>query len=135
MSENGRRSDRNSRSEKTPSRRQQSAKYTRTYSAPKSKPAPAEEVRTPVKKKRRSPWKFAIGTLVLTAVCTVLLLFGGMDLYESLTTSFSAAGTGGFAIWPDSMATFNNTVAHPEFCIWVLSIFMLLFAINFNLKV
>ena len=71
--------------------------------------------------------------IVMTAVCTVLLLFGGMDLYESLTTSFSAAGTGGFAIWPDSMATFNNTVAHPEFCIWVLSIFMLLFAINFNL--
>ena len=74
MRENDRRNSRGERSEKTPSRRQQSAKYTRTYSAPKSRPAPTEEVRPPVKrKKRKSPWKFAIGTLVLTAVCTVLI--------------------------------------------------------------
>lgn len=71
--------------------------------------------------------------IVLTLVCTALLLFGGMDLYEALTSSFSTAGTGGFAIWSDSMASFGGTVAHPEFCVWVLSIFMLLFAINFNL--
>ncbi len=71
--------------------------------------------------------------IVMTLVCTALLLFGGMDLYEALTTAFSTAGTGGFAIWSDSMASFSGTVAHPEFCIWVLSVFMLLFAINFNL--
>ncbi len=71
--------------------------------------------------------------IVLTLMCTALLLFGGMDLYESLTTAFSTAGTGGFAIWADSMASFGGTVAYPEFCVWVLSVFMLLFAINFNL--
>ncbi len=71
--------------------------------------------------------------IVMTLFCTALLLFGGMDLYEALTTSFSTAGTGGFAIWPDSMTSFGGTVAHPEFCVWVLSVFMLLFSINFNL--
>ena len=71
--------------------------------------------------------------VVMTLICTVFLLFGGMDLYESLATSFSVAGTGGFSIWPDSMVSFNGTVAHPEYCVWVMSIFMLLFAINFNL--
>lgn len=71
--------------------------------------------------------------IVMTLACTAFLLFGGMDLYEALTTSFSTAGTGGFAIWSDSMTSFYGTVAHPEFCVWVLSIFMLLFAINFNL--
>ena len=73
MRENDRRNSRGERSENTPSRRQQSAKYTRTYEpSSKGRPAPAEEVRTPVKK-RKSPWKFAIGTLVLTAVCTALI--------------------------------------------------------------
>lgn len=71
--------------------------------------------------------------IAMTLVCSILLLFGGMDLYESLTTSFATAGTGGFSIWSDSMASFYGTVAHPEFCIWVLTVFMLLFAINFNL--
>jgi len=75
MRENDRRNSRGERSENTPTRRQQSAKYTRTYEpSSKGRPAPAEEVRTPVKKKKRkSPWKFAIGTLALTAVCTVLI--------------------------------------------------------------
>ena len=71
--------------------------------------------------------------IALTAIMTVLLLFGGMDLYESLCTSFSTAGTGGFAIWSDSMKTFGNNVAFPEYCIWVIAIFMFIFSINFNL--
>lgn len=72
--------------------------------------------------------------IVMTLLCTVFLLFGGMDLYESLTTSFSTAGTGGFSIWSDSMVSFGTSnVTHPEYCIWVLTIFMLLFSINFNL--
>ena len=75
MRENDRRNSRGERSENTPSRRQQSAKYTKTYSpAPKGRPASAEEARPTVKrKKRKAPWKFVIGTLVLTAVCTVLI--------------------------------------------------------------
>ncbi len=72
--------------------------------------------------------------IVITALCTVMLLFGGMDLYESLCTSFSVAGTGGFAIWPDSMMSFiGSSVTHPEYCVWVMTVFMLLFSVNFNL--
>ena len=75
MRENDRRNSRGERSENTPSRRQQSAKYTKTYSpASKGRTAPTEETRPTVKrKKRKAPWKFVIGTLVLTAVCTVLI--------------------------------------------------------------
>ena len=70
----------------------------------------------------------------LTAIMTVLLLFGGMDLYEALCTSFSTAGTGGFAIWSDSMMSFSTSaVAHPEYCVWIIAIFMFIFSINFNL--
>ena len=71
--------------------------------------------------------------IVLTLTQVIMLLFGGMDLYESLCTSFSTAGTGGFAIWSDSMVSFGGTVAHPEYCVWVISAFMLVFSINFNL--
>ena len=68
---------------------------------------------------------------VMTLAQVVLLLFGGMDLYESLCTSFATAGTGGFAIWSDSMATYGG-IANIDYCTWVISIFMFLFAINFN---
>lgn len=71
--------------------------------------------------------------IVMTLAQAILLMFGGMDLYEALTTSFSTAGTGGFAIWSDSMATFGGTATAPVYCTWVIAIFMLLFSINFNL--
>lgn len=71
--------------------------------------------------------------IALTAAMTIMLLAGGMDLYESLCTSFSTAGTGGFAIWSDSMASFGGTVAHPDYCVWVIAAFMFIFSINFNL--
>ena len=42
--------------------------------------------------------------LVMTAIQVIMLLFGGMDLYESLCISFGTAGTGGFGIKNDSIA-------------------------------
>ena len=71
--------------------------------------------------------------IVMTAIQVVLLLFGGMDLYESLCTSFSTAGTGGFSVWADSMVSYGGTVSAPDYCTWVIAIFMFLFSINFNL--
>ncbi len=68
---------------------------------------------------------------VMTSAQVIFLLFGGMDLYESLCVSFSTAGTGGFSIWSDSMITYGG-VAHPEYCTWVIAVFMFLFSINFN---
>lgn len=69
----------------------------------------------------------------LTLSQVVFLLFGGMDLYEAMCVSFSTAGTGGFAIWSDSMVTFGGAVAHVEYCQWVVAVFMFIFSINFNL--
>ncbi|MBQ8407474.1 MAG: TrkH family potassium uptake protein [Clostridia bacterium] len=69
----------------------------------------------------------------LTLLQIVLLLFGGMGLYESVCTSLSTAGTGGFSIWSDGMVSFGGTVAHPDYCVWVISVFMFIFSINFNL--
>lgn len=67
----------------------------------------------------------------MTAIEVALLLFGGMDLYESLCTSFSTAGTGGFSIWADGMQTLGGDASY-NYCIWVIAIFMFLFSINFN---
>ena len=65
--------------------------------------------------------------MVLTVVLTVLLLFGGMPLFDSLLHAFGTAGTGGFGIKNDSIAGYSN------YCQWVIAIFMFIFGINFNL--
>ncbi|MBR4113998.1 MAG: TrkH family potassium uptake protein [Anaerotignum sp.] len=66
--------------------------------------------------------------IALTVIEMVLLLLGGMPLFDSVVNSFSTAGTGGFAILNSSIAGYNN--AYYEY---VITIFMLLFGINFNL--
>lgn len=69
---------------------------------------------------------------IMTVIMAVLLLFGGMDVYESMCISFGTAGTGGFSIWADNMVTLGGA-EHYSFCIWVITVFMLLFSVNFNL--
>ena len=63
---------------------------------------------------------------VMTIITIVLLLVGGMDPFEAVTISFGTAGTGGFGIRADSCASYST------YCIWVITIFMLLFGVNFN---
>ena len=62
----------------------------------------------------------------LTALECILLLFGGMTVFESVTTSFSTAGTGGFMIYNDSVGHF-----HSYYLQTVIAVFMLLFGVNF----
>jgi trk system potassium uptake protein TrkH len=64
---------------------------------------------------------------VMTAVEVVLLLLGGMPLFDSVVHSLGTAGTGGFGIKGDSLGGYN------AYCQWVITIFMLLFGVNFNL--
>lgn len=66
--------------------------------------------------------------LSLTLVEVVFLLFGGMSLFEALTYSFATAGTGGYGITAAGVAGFNSPYINV-----VLSVFMLLFGVNFNL--
>lgn len=63
----------------------------------------------------------------LTLIEVVLLLFGGRNLYDSICTSFATAGTGGFGIYNDSVASFNL------YCQIVIGVFMLIFGVNFNI--
>ncbi len=65
--------------------------------------------------------------IVLTAVEAVFLMFGEMTLFESLIHSFGTAGTGGFGIKGDSLGGYG---AYSQ---WVITIFMLIFGVNFNL--
>lgn len=64
--------------------------------------------------------------LALTLAQLVFLLAGGMPLFESLLTAFGTAGTGGFGFKNDSFAQFSPYIQ------WVVTIFMILFGVNFN---
>lgn len=65
--------------------------------------------------------------IFITAVEVVLLLCGGMPLFESLVHSFGTAGTGGFGVKADSIGGYSPYLQ------WVIAIFMLIFGVNFNL--
>ncbi len=80
--------------------------------------------------KKTSAIMYGIYTF-MTAAQVVMLLFGGLDLYEALCVSFASAGTGGFSIWADNMQSFGGA-AFPEYCTWVTAVFMFLFSVNFN---
>ncbi len=64
--------------------------------------------------------------LALTLTLIVILKIGGMPLFDSITIAFGTAGTGGFGILNSSVASYNT------FCQVTITIFMMLFGINFN---
>lgn len=64
--------------------------------------------------------------LGLTVLEFILLLFGRMNVFESMCTAFGTAGTGGFGFRNDSFASFSPYIQ------WVVTIFMILFGVNFN---
>ena len=65
--------------------------------------------------------------IVLTVLEMVLLLVGGMPLFDAMTTAFGTAGTGGFGIKNDSIAGYST---HLQV---IITIFMILFGVNFNI--
>ena len=65
--------------------------------------------------------------LVMTAIQVIALMCTKMPLFDSLVHTFGTAGTGGFGIYPDSLASITPIQQ------WIIAIFMLLFGINFNL--
>ena len=64
--------------------------------------------------------------LFMTALLFLLLLCGDMTPFEALNTAFATAGTGGFGVRNDSIASFSPYIQ------WVVTVFMLLFSINFS---
>ena len=69
-----------------------------------------------------------IAYVILTAVLVILLLFGGMNLFDAVAHAFSTMATGGFGIYSDSIAHFNS-----YYITWVITIFMIIAGTNFNL--
>lgn len=63
---------------------------------------------------------------VLTLIEFVLLLFGDMSVFDALNTALSTAGTGGFGIKNDSIASYSPYIQI------VVTVFMIMFGINFS---
>ncbi len=63
----------------------------------------------------------------LTATLAVLLICGGMPVFDSILHAFATAGTGGFSTQADGFASYSPYIQ------WVVTVFMLLFGVNFNL--
>ena len=64
--------------------------------------------------------------IALTVLQTVLLLFGNMSFFEAINTALSTAGTGGFGFRNDSLGSYSPYIQI------VVTVFMLLFSVNFN---
>ena len=62
----------------------------------------------------------------MTVIQIILLLLGDMPLFDAVTITYGTAGTGGFGIKNDSMASYTNYQQN------VVTIFMILFSVNFN---
>ncbi len=66
--------------------------------------------------------------IALTILMIIFLVMGDMPIFDSIVTALSTAGTGGFAIT-------NNSIGHYDsyYLDMVITVFMLIFAINFNI--
>ncbi len=66
--------------------------------------------------------------VAFTATEVILLMLGGMSLFDALIQTFGTVGTGGFSNYNDGIAHFRS----PYIC-WVLTVFMVMCGTNFNL--
>ena len=62
----------------------------------------------------------------MTVLNVIFLLFGKMSLFEAVCTAFGTAGTGGFGVRNDSLASFSPYIQN------VTTVFMILFGVNFS---
>ncbi|MFC3931462.1 TrkH family potassium uptake protein [Streptococcus dentapri] len=66
--------------------------------------------------------------LVMFVIFTAILWIAGMPFYDSIVTAMGGAGTGGFAVYNDSIAHY-----HSSLITIIVAVGTLLFGINFNL--
>lgn len=66
--------------------------------------------------------------LLFTAIETIFLLLGGLNLYDALITTLSSISTGGFSPYADSISHFNSLYIEI-----IVIIFMLMGGTSFNL--
>jgi trk system potassium uptake protein len=65
--------------------------------------------------------------LAFVGILTILLLLGGMSLFDSLCHSFATIASGGFSPKNDSLISYSPYIQY------VIGVFMLIAAVNFNL--
>jgi trk system potassium uptake protein TrkH len=64
--------------------------------------------------------------IVMTVINFLFLIFGGMPVLDAVCTAFGTAGTGGFGIKNDSLASYSPYIQN------VTTVFMFLFGVNFS---
>ena len=88
--------------------------------------SPGPEVGKLVPRMRHTAAMLYLTYIALTVVNVIFLLVGDMDLFESVCTAFGTAGTGGFGVKNDSLASYSPYLQN------VTTVFMLLFGVNFS---
>ena len=87
--------------------------------------SPGPSVSKLVPRVRKTAMLLYIIYFVMTVVEFILLLIGGMPVFDAINISVATAGTGGFSCNPAGMP-------YSPFCINVITVFMFLFGVNFS---
>ena len=88
--------------------------------------SPGPDVGKLVPKMRQTATILYLIYIGMTVLNILFLLFGNMNLFDAVCTAFGTAGTGGFGIRNDSLASYSPYIQN------VTTVFMLLFGINFS---
>ncbi len=88
--------------------------------------SPGPDVGKLVPKMRQTAMILYMIYIAMTVVNVAFLLAGGMPLLDALCIAFGTAGTGGFGVRNDSMASYSPYIQI------VTTVFMLLFGVNFS---
>ena len=88
--------------------------------------SPGPSVGKLVPKMRKTAGILYLLYVILTIVDFLFLIFGNMPVFDAVCTALGTAGTGGFGIKNDSMASYSPYLQN------VTTVFMLLFSVNFS---
>ena len=88
--------------------------------------SPGPEVGKLAPKMRKTASILYLIYIGMTVINFLFLIAGGMSLFDSVCTAMGTAGTGGFGIKNDSMASYSPYLQN------VTTVFMLLFSVNFS---
>ena len=88
--------------------------------------SPGPEVGKLVPSLRKTARVLYLTYIALTVLNFLFLIVGDMPVFDAICTAFGTAGTGGFGIKNDSIASYSPYIQN------VCTVFMLLFGINFS---
>lgn len=94
------------------------------YKAEVPGPVP-DKLKPRIKDTAMTLWKVY---LLFSLIETILLMFGGMDLFDALCHTFGTMATGGFSTKNTSVAAFDSVYID-----YVITVFMLIAGVNFSL--